>query len=227
MRFLLTNDDGYFAPGLAALAEVAARLVGEAGEVYVVAPETEQSYMGHRVTTGSPLRATAYAPRAWHVNGTPADCVRVALRVLDLKVDWVLSGINRGGNLGVDVYTSGTVAAAREAAILGVPAVAFSQYVKAGMALDWKLSQALARLAFEQILSGGSAPETYWNVNLPHVEQASVVECPLDPSPQDVRFELEGEAIRYAGRYAERPARAGHDVALCFAGAITVTKLAV
>ncbi len=221
MRFLLSNDDGYAAPGLAALIELASAH----GEVFVVAPETEQSYMGHRVTTGAPLRATPYAPQRWHVNGTPADCVRVALRVLGLEPTWVLSGINRGGNLGVDVYTSGTVAAAREAAILGVPAIAFSQYVKAAQTLDWEVSRALAAQAFAHILQSPPSPSRYWNVNLPHERAAGIAECPLDPSPQDVRFELEGESIRYAGRYAERPARARHDVALCFGGAITLTAL--
>jgi 5'-nucleotidase len=220
---LLTNDDGYFAPGLAAL-EDAARAFGE---VVIVAPEVEQSYMGHRVTTGSPLKATPYAPGRWHVNGTPADCVRVALRALDLRPTWVLSGINRGGNLGVDVYTSGTVAAAREAAILGIPAIAISQYVKATRPLNWGESKELTRQVLARLLQAASIAGNLWNVNLPHASRGEIVECPLDPSPQDVRFELEGESIRYAGRYAERPRLDGYDIAQCFGGAITVTRLPI
>jgi 5'-nucleotidase len=223
MTILLTNDDGYFAPGLAALLGVAERL----GEVWVVAPETEQSYMGHRVTTGEALRASEYAARRFHVNGTPADCVRIAVRALGLRPDLVLSGINRGGNLGVDVYTSGTVAAAREAAIWGIPSAALSQYVVAKRELVWERSAKLAETAVRELLQHSSEAGTYWNVNFPHLEEdeADVRICELDPSPQDVHYAEEGDGFRFAGRYAQRPAYPGRDVAECFGGAITLSRL--
>src|SRR5262249_57858395 len=122
MKLLLTNDDGVFAPGLEALAEAAAEL----GEVLVVAPASHLSGCGHRVTTHGPIRVEQVAPGRVAVDGTPGDCVRVALHDLMPDADWVLSGINHGGNLGADVHHSGTVAAAREAVLHGRPAIALS-----------------------------------------------------------------------------------------------------
>ena len=111
MRILLTNDDGWDAPGLAALKTLAAEL----GEIHVLAPRDPQSYMSHRVTTDKPMHLVETSANQFHLEGTPADCVRAALREVICDVDWVLAGINRGGNLGADLFTSGTVAAAREA----------------------------------------------------------------------------------------------------------------
>lgn len=124
MRILVTNGDGIFSPGLLALAEVARRF----GEVRVVAPDVEQSAMGHAITIMRPLH---YRPtplprlEAYRVNGTPADCVALGAHHWG-KVDLVLSGINLGSNLGNEIWHSGTVAAAKQAALLGIPAVAFS-----------------------------------------------------------------------------------------------------
>ena len=123
MRILVTNDDGWDAPGLAALKTLA----GQIGDVYVLAPRDPHSYAGHRVTTDGPLVLTETGAREFTLSGTPADCVRVAIATLFPEIDWVLAGINRGGNLGADLFTSGTVAAAREAALLGRPAIAVSQ----------------------------------------------------------------------------------------------------
>jgi 5'-nucleotidase len=184
--------------------------------------------MGHRVSAGQhELRATQYEPNRFHVNGTPADCVRVALRILGLRPDWVFSGINRGGNLGVDIYTSGTVAAAREAAIWGIPAVALSQYVVRGLELNWRQSAAMAERAISAIQRERPKPGVYWNVNLPHTGrlESEIATCDLDPSPQDVHFAAHGDGFRYAGAYANRPTRPGHDVAECFAGRITISEL--
>lgn len=124
MRIIVTNDDGIYSPGLMALAEVAGRL----GEVRVVAPDVEQSSMGHAVTASRPLRYTR-TPRegleAFRVNGTPADCVALGAFHWE-KVDLVLSGINIGLNLGNATWHSGTLAAARQAALLGIQGVAVS-----------------------------------------------------------------------------------------------------
>lgn len=124
MRILVSNDDGIFSPGLRALAEVAALY----GDVRVVAPDIEQSAKGHAVTIQRPLRyhATEMGPfEAYRVNGTPADCVAMGLYRWDTP-DLVLSGINLGSNLGHEIWHSGTVAASKQASLLGVRAIAFS-----------------------------------------------------------------------------------------------------
>ena len=124
MRILVTNDDGIYSPGLEALATVAARF----GDVRVVAPDVEQSAMGHAITIQRPLqyhRTPLATFEAYRVNGTPADCVALGLYHWD-GADLVLSGINLGSNVGHDVWHSGTVAAAKQATLLGVRAAAFS-----------------------------------------------------------------------------------------------------
>src|SRR5436853_363994 len=133
MQFLLTNDDGIDAQRLAALAAAAEAL----GPAIWIAPHTHLSGCGHRVTTDQPIRLIPRGHERWAIDGTPADCVRVALAKLAPEVDWVLAGMNHGGNLGADVYHSGTVAAVREAAYHGKPAIAFSQYRKRGQEIDW------------------------------------------------------------------------------------------
>src|SRR5215472_15434125 len=135
-QLVLTNDDGIDAPGLAALARAAAAL----GELTVVAPAAAQSGVGHQVTTDGPLRVEARADRWYRVDGKPADCARLALTHFVPDAAWVLAGINQGANLGSDIYTSGTVAAVREAALLGCRAIAVSQYVGRGGELDWELA---------------------------------------------------------------------------------------
>lgn len=122
MRFLLTNDDGIQAPGLALLARVAAKL----GEVYVVAPDAERSGVAHAITLYKPLRLLEIAPNWLACDGTPTDCVYLALHQLNLQPDFVLSGVNPGPNLGHDVLYSGTVAGALEGAHWKVPSVAIS-----------------------------------------------------------------------------------------------------
>lgn len=128
MRILISNDDGIYSPGLAALAAVAARF----GEVRVVAPDVEQSSMSHAITSSrplsyrrTPLASFAAGTEAFRVNGTPADCVALGVHNWE-KVDVVLSGINLGTNLGSAVWHSGTLAAAKQAALLGIRGIAFS-----------------------------------------------------------------------------------------------------
>jgi len=123
MRLLLSNDDGIFARGLAALERAAESL----GEVYVVAPDREQSATSHSLTMHHPLRPVQISERRWQVDGTPTDCVMLAMEaLLPERPDFVLSGVNHGPNMGEDVLYSGTVAAAMEGLALGVPAIAFS-----------------------------------------------------------------------------------------------------
>jgi 5'-nucleotidase len=124
MRILVANDDGVYSPGIAALAEIASAF----GEVRIVAPDVEQSSMGHAITASRPLSITRThigAFDAWRVNGTPADCVALGIHTWS-QVDVVLSGINLGHNLGNQMWHSGTLAAAKQASLLGVRAIALS-----------------------------------------------------------------------------------------------------
>ena len=226
MRILVTNDDGWDAPGLAVLKRLAARL----GDVYVLAPRDPHSYAGHRVTTDCPLVLAETAARQFTLTGTPADCVRLGVTTLFPDIDWVLAGINRGGNLGADLFTSGTVAAVREAALLGRPGIAISQYIRRGMALDWEQSGELAFPVIAELIAEGCPPKGYWNVNLPHLEvqeSAAVIRCVPDNQPLDVRFRQEGDCFHYAGSYPARRKTPGRDVAHCFGGSITVSRLSL
>lgn len=223
---LVTNDDGWDAPGLAALK----LLAREIGRVYVLAPRDPHSYVGHRITTEASLDLLETAPGEFSLTGTPADCVRVGLTTLFPDVDCVLAGINRGGNLGADLFISGTVAAAREAAFLGTPAIAVSQYIRKGVAVDWDWSKESALPVVRQLLEEPWVDGTYWNVNLPHLdpgEAAEVVYCEPDRKRLDVRFTREGASFRYSGSYHGRPRTPGFDVESCFAGNITVSRLQV
>jgi 5'-nucleotidase len=123
MRFLITNDDGILAHGIECLIEAAQPL----GEVDVVAPDREQSATSHSLTLHHPLRPVPRGERRWQIDGTPTDCVMLAVEaLLDARPDFVLSGINHGQNMGEDVLYSGTVAAAMEGLALGIPSIAFS-----------------------------------------------------------------------------------------------------
>ena len=158
--FLVTNDDGIHAAGLAALADALAEL----GEVWVIAPEREQSACGHALTLHRPLRAVAMGERRFAVNGTPSDCVNLAvLGFMPERPVLVVSGINHGSNLGDDVTYSGTVSAAMEATLLGVPAVAVS-LLDGG---DFAEAGAIARLVAMRVLVDGLPRKTLINVNVP------------------------------------------------------------
>jgi 5'/3'-nucleotidase len=226
VRILVTNDDGWDAPGLAALKTLAGRF----GQVVVVAPRDPHSYAGHRVTTDCPLVLAETGSQEYTLTGTPADCVRLAVTTLFPDIDWVLSGINRGGNLGADLFTSGTVAAVREAALLGRPGIAVSQYIRKGLAFDWERSGELARPVIEQLIAEGCAPKAYWNLNLPHLDigqKPAVIRCDPDNEPLDIRFRREGDRFHYDGNYASRRRTQGRDVEQCFGGSITVSRLSL
>jgi 5'-nucleotidase len=230
---LLTNDDGIEAPGLEALRTAAAGL----GRLCVVAPNGPYSGCGHRVTTHEPIavrrlardgRADADTDRL-AVSGTPADCVRLALHHLVPGFSWVLSGINAGGNLGTDVYHSGTVAAVREAVIHGRPGIALSHYIARGRPIDWTGAARRARVVLERLLASPWEPGTFWNVNLPHLEpgapEPAIVFCPLDPSPLPLCYRVEGDHAQYCGVYQERARRPSSDVDVCFRGEIAVSLI--
>jgi 5'-nucleotidase len=234
LRFLLTNDDGIDAPGLLACAAV----LGEFGSVSVVAPGREYSGCSHQVTVDRPLRLIERKPGWWTLDCTPADCVRVALVHLQLDVDWVVAGINPGGNLGADIYMSGTVAAVREAALWKRPGVALSQYRRSREPVDWTRAATWTKRVLESLLADPAAATTegFWNANFPDPPPAenglapSIVRCSPDPNPLAVRYEPidhegAGEHLAYRGRYQDRPRTPGLDVDRCFGGAITVSRI--
>jgi 5'-nucleotidase len=225
MRLLLTNDDGITAPGLQAL-EAAARSLGE---IVVVAPAECHSGGGHRVTTHEPIRLERHHPARLAVHGTPADCVRVALHGVVGPFDAVLAGINAGGNLGADVYHSGTVAAVREAVLHGRPGIAVSHYRRRGLAVDWDRAARWAEAVLRDLLARPWTPGTFWNVNLPHLEldapDPAVVVCPVNPLPLPLSYRGDGDLLHYDGDYHGRPRQPGSDVDVCFGGRIAVSRL--
>lgn len=227
LRLLLTNDDGIDAPGLDALRAAAAPF----GEVLVAAPVREWSGCGHQVTTHGVIRIEERGPGVWAIHGTPADCVRVALDHLRLAPDWVLSGVNPGGNLGTDVYHSGTVAAAREAALHGRPAVAVSHYRRRGIAVDWARTATWVGTVLGELMAAGCGAGCYLNVNLPHLDPGAAmperVRAPVDPSPLPLRFVPGDAGVVYAGDYHQRARIPGADVEACFAGRISVSELSL
>ena len=228
MKIILTNDDGIDAPGLAALVQSARRL----GDVVIVAPQQAQSGMAHRVTTRDPIRIQQFEADRHSVDGTPADCARVALKIIAPDAGWLISGINAGANLGSDVYNSGTVAAAREAAILGCRAIAVSQYIAKDQQVDWSVTADHTRPVLQMLLPKDLAPGYFWNVNLPHpIHKNSKLTykfCGLDTHPHNYVYHQNGDELIYEGTIHERPRDSGKDVAVCFdEGRIAITRLAV
>lgn len=227
MKFLIVNDDGIEAPGIAALQRAAAQL----GSPTVVAPAEHHSGCGHQATTTRPLALRCTAP-GWHaIDGTPADCTRLGLLHVAPDSQWVLSGINDGANLGVDIYMSGTVAAVREAALLGRPAVAFSQYRRAHQAIDWQLSTEMTLAVMRRLFEETLPPGCYWNVNFPALPSGSpvppVVLCKPDLNPLPLRYDQRDGGFHYQADYHQRPRGRGSDVEACFAGNITISQVAL
>lgn len=179
MRILITNDDGIFAPGLWALQRAFAR----SHEVTVVAPDRERSAIGHGITLHQPLRAEPVAVgngcRGIAVSGTPADCIKIAvLDIMEKKPDMVISGINPGANLGININYSGTVAAAKEASLYGVPSLAASVQATDCDHYD-DMARYLVSLA-GRVAAAGLPYGTFLNVNFPDMplaETAGVRVC--------------------------------------------------
>ena len=172
-RILVTNDDGIRAPGLQVLERIAKAL---SDDVWVVAPETEQSATSHSLTLRRPLRCRKHEERRYGVDGTPTDCVLVAHRNLmtDRPPDLVFSGINHGSNLAEDVTYSGTVAAAMEGAILGVRAFAFSQMRKGDERIAWDTAEHFAPEIVRRAVAVNWPRDMLINVNFPAVPPDAV-----------------------------------------------------
>lgn len=226
MKFLLSNDDGIDARGLAALEEAARSF----GEVVVVAPALPQSGMSHVVTWEGGVHLEERGEGRYAVHGTPADCARLGLLRAATDAQWVLSGINHGGNLGADVYYSGTVAAVREAVLHGWPGIAFSQYLRDGVVPDWERASRWAAGALEVLLPRPVSPGLFYNVNFPALGPADpepeIRFTPLDPNPLPLSYRPEeNNRHHYDGVYASRRRTAGSDVDVCFGGQIAVTEI--
>ena len=247
MRILLTNDDGIDAPGIRALH----RAVRDLGEVHVVAPASVQSAMGHAVTFHRPMRVTPFPPAddaqsngegegggGYHghaVEGRPADCVKLAVtRLMPGPPDVVISGMNAGCNIGINVNYSGTVAAARESAFLGIPSLAVSLHIGDPGRTRWDDAADHARRALDAALAGPLRPHTLININVPILDDGreprglrvvrtctSAMDYDYDRSPHD-----DGTCSYYRRDGLNfRDRRADTDVDALFAGYITLTPL--
>ena len=191
MRILLTNDDGYHAPGLKVLEAIAATL---SDDIWVVAPAEEQSGAGHSLTLTRPIRVRQHGERRFAVAGTPTDAVMIALaRIMrDHQPDLILSGVNRGANLAEDVTYSGTVSAAMEGALAGVRSVALSQvYDREGMGdtVPFDAARAWGERVLRPLIDAPLAPRTLVNVNFPAL-----------PADQVRGVRIVGQGLRDYGR---------------------------
>lgn len=261
MKILLTNDDGIDAPGLRALLDSVQHAIdlhrresaghwGQTDEIVIVAPDRCRSECSHSIETSHPLSVKTVRPN-WHrVDGTPVDCIRVARYAMGFDPDVVFSGINAGANLGVNLMVSGTFAAACEASLLGIPALAVSHYRRPDVPRTWQhtpewLAETLSEF-FDTVLDRGSGTtenidgETLcaplWNVNLPAVLTDSRTiplrsECRVDRCPINRTGMIEpgmaesGGRVRFELDFHTRPREEGRDVEQCFGGRITLSKL--
>ena len=236
MRILIANDDGYLAPGIAALVQACQGL----GEIDVIAPEQNASGTSNALTLSRPL--SIFEARGEHVqgfkvvNGTPSDCVHVALTgLLGYRPDLVLSGINNGANMGDDTLYSGTVAAAMEGYLFGIPAIAFSQAEKGWGELD--AAAAAARKVIDRVLEAGSLASAPWllNVNIPNRADAAALPMRITrlgrrhPSEAVVRQSSpRGDPIYWIGPAGDaRECGEGTDFHAVAQGCISITPLQV
>ncbi len=235
MRILVTNDDGIEAEGLAALERIAAQ-VGD--EVWVVAPETEQSGASRALTLSEPLRVRRVNDRRWAVAGTPTDCVTLAVQeLMPDKPELVLSGVNRGQNVAEDVTMSGTVAGAIEGMALGIPSIALSQamqYFHDEVVAHYETAEAYGPGIVKKLLDAGWPADVVINVNFPGrtPDQVTAVEVTrqgfrdVQTRYLDKRTDLRGRDYFWIGYRAipSKPAD-GTDLRAIYDGRISVTPL--
>ncbi|MBF2095764.1 MAG: 5'/3'-nucleotidase SurE [Synechococcales cyanobacterium K44_A2020_017] len=223
MTFILTNDDGIDAPGLQALRNA----VGD--NSVIVAPQEQYSGCSHQITRGAAIAIQRRSDTVYAINGTPADCTRVAATHLCPQGTWVLSGINAGGNLGADLYVSGTVAAVREAALLRLPGIAFSHYIHRRRPINWERATQLTVQVLDRLLGLPQKPGCFWNVNLPHLGDddppPNLVFCSCCTQPLPTEFEVIDQQFRYTGEYGDRTHDPNSDVAVCFGGNVAISQV--
>ena len=233
-RILVSNDDGINAPGIKMLEKVARSL---SKDVWVVAPETEQSATGHSLTLRRPLRIRQVSRRRFAVDGTPTDCVLLGINHIfrNRRPDLILSGINRGANLGDDITYSGTVAAAMESVILGVPAIALSQLFNPDHPVKWATAEHWAPDIIRRVASVGWDRSVLINVNFPDVVHTHVTGVELARQGKRKvgdqlaeRLDPRGDPYLWIGaqRTAEEFAP-GTDLEAVYRGAISVTPLCI
>lgn len=235
LRILVTNDDGIHAPGLKILENIAREI---SDDVWVVAPEREQSGTGHSLTLHAPVRAIRMEEKRYHITGTPTDCVILASRAIlpeGKKFDLLLSGVNRGWNVAEDVTYSGTIAAAMEGTLVGIPSIAFSQAFsfKANAEPRWDVAEKHGADLIRSILDAGVAPNTLINVNFPDRAVSRVkapTVCPQGVRPISGRIAERRDPrgrpyywIEFQDRDKHLPP--GSDVAKLHAGHITLTPI--
>ncbi len=233
MRILVTNDDGIHAPGLKVLEKLARSL---SSDVWVVAPESEQSGMAHSLTLHRPLRLHKLGARRYAVSGTPTDCVLVAVNHIlkDRRPDLVLSGVNRGANLGEDITYSGTVAAAMEAALLGIPAIAMSQ-VRDGEHLHWKNTEIYGPLVVREVMKMRLPRGTLVNVNYPALRPEKVAGTEVGEQGRRLSMVQVVEAsdpfsrkVLWIGDFpSDEPEKGSTDLDIIKRGSVSITPLHV
>ncbi len=174
LRILLSNDDGVHAPGLKILEKIARTITDD---IWIVAPSREQSGAAHSLTLNRPLRAHKVEEKKFFVDGTPTDCVLMAIKELipGKKPDLMLSGVNAGSNSADDVTYSGTIAAAMEATLLGVPSIALSQELSYGKPIKWETAEKFGIEVVKKLISTKWPQEVLMNVNFPNVDVKDVV----------------------------------------------------
>jgi 5'-nucleotidase len=234
VRILISNDDGIDAPGLKVLERVAHALTDD---VWVVAPETEQSAVAHSLTIRRPLRIRQLSERRFAVDGTPTDSVLLGIRhvLKDKRPNLVLSGINRGGNLGDDVTYSGTVAAAMEGTLLGVPSMAFSQMLTNDHPVKWSTGEHWAGEIIRRATAVGWPRNVLLNVNFPDVTHGRVtgIETVRQGKRKlgdelSERIDPRGETYFWVGgQRTEDAGLPGTDLEAVCRGAVSVTPLCV
>ncbi|MEY3870482.1 MAG: 5'/3'-nucleotidase SurE [Microcoleaceae cyanobacterium] len=230
MTFILTNDDGIDAPGIKALFQAVKNLnINE--NIVIVAPQEELSGCGHKVTTNEPIHVEKRSEFEYAIGGTPADCVRLALTHFSPAPKFVLSGINAGGNLGVDVYLSGTIAAVREATMHGISAIGFSHWIKKPLQIDWDLATQWTTRILAELIKIPPTPGTFWNVNLTHLQadlpEPEIIFCQPSTQPLPVKYRIEGDKFYYIGEYGKRDRTPGTDVDVCFSGNIAISQISL
>jgi 5'-nucleotidase len=231
-RILVTNDDGYEAHGIKILEKVAHSL---SDDVWVVAPEGEQSAVSHSLTVRRPLRIRKLRDKFYLVDGTPTDCVMLAVQHImsEHKPTLCLSGVNGGGNLGEDITYSGTVAAAMEATLLGVPAIALSQHKNNGQPAHWAAAETYAAQVIRQLAKIDWANNVLMNVNFPDVPAKAVKGVQAAPQGRhkigdDLHEHHDPRGVPYywiGSMRQEDATQTGTDIAAVRAGWISVTPL--
>ncbi|MDX2233443.1 MAG: 5'/3'-nucleotidase SurE [Hyphomonadaceae bacterium] len=237
MRILCTNDDGIHATGLAVLERIAHAFTDD---VWVIAPETEQSGASRALTLTAPIRVRAVAPRRFAVTGTPTDCVLLGVQhLMDAAPDFVFSGVNRGQNIAEDVTLSGTIAGAMQGMQLGIPSIALSQargFRSAEEPIPWETAETYGPGVVGKLIEAGWPKDVVMNVNFPDLppDQVTAVEVTTQGRRDhhivyaDRRTDLRGEQyywLGFRGTLSDPPE--GVDLRAIYDGRISVTPLHV